>query len=119
MRMPMRYLLDNAARHGQAGSPIVVTTRRDREGAILAVEDRGPGIAPEDLPHVFEPFYRSARARRRGVPGGGLGLAVVARITAALGGSVAAEGEPSRGSRFTLRLPAAPAAVLTPAARTP
>ena len=60
----------------------------------------GPGIAPEDIPHVFEPFYRSARARLRGVAGVGLGLAVVRRIATACGGSVAVQSEPGAGARF-------------------
>jgi signal transduction histidine kinase len=102
-------LLDNATRHGQGSSPIVVETLRDDEGAILAVEDRGPGIAPEDLPHVFEPFYRSAQARRRGVAGVGLGLAVVRRIATACGGSVAVHSEPGAGARFEVRFPLMPA----------
>ncbi len=72
---------------------------------MLAVEDRGPGIAPEDIPHVFEPFYRSAQARLKGVAGVGLGLAVVRRIATACGGSVAVQSEPGagRGSRSASR----------------
>lgn len=104
-------LLDNALKHGkgEAGAPIVIETRRDGREAILSVEDRGPGIAPEDLPHIFEPFYRSAQARRRGVAGVGLGLAVVRRIATACGGSAAAQSEPGRGARFVVRFPAMPA----------
>jgi signal transduction histidine kinase len=101
-------LLDNAARHGHADSPVAVETLRDQRGAILAVEDRGPGIAPEDLPRIFEPFYRSAEARRRGVAGVGLGLAIVRRIATACGGSVAARSEPGNGARFEVRFPLMP-----------
>jgi signal transduction histidine kinase len=100
-------LLDNAIKYGQ-GAAIVVETRRDRQEAILAVEDRGPGIATEDLPHIFEPFYRSAQARRRGVTGVGLGLAVVRRIATACGGSVAARSELEKGTRFEVRFPVMP-----------
>jgi signal transduction histidine kinase len=71
---------------------------------VLSVEDRGPGIPPADLPHVFEPFFRSARST--GVPGSGLGLPLAARIAAAFGGRVAAENRPDGGARFTVTLPA-------------
>ncbi len=104
-------LLDNAARHGTAGSPVVVETLRGQRGAILAVEDRGCGIAPGDLPHIFEPFYRSAQARRRGVAGVGLGLAVVRRIATACGGSVTAYSEPGAGARFEVHFPLMPTPV--------
>lgn len=101
-------LLDNARKYGRPGDPIVVeTSRRDGSG-VLTVVDSGPGIPSEDLPHVFEPFYRSPAARRLGTPGAGLGLALVQRIAAALGGTVAVvQGEPDRGCRVELRLPLA------------
>jgi signal transduction histidine kinase len=71
----------------------------------VAVKDRGMGLSPEDRSHLFEPFYRSAEARRRGQPGVGLGLAVARRIAAVFGGTIAVDSEPGRGSTFTLRLP--------------
>jgi signal transduction histidine kinase len=101
-------LLDNAVKHGKGGSPIVVETLKGQRGAILAVEDRGVGIAPEDLPRIFEPFYRSPQARRRGVAGVGLGLAVVRRIAAACGGSVTVHSEPGAGARFEVHFPLMP-----------
>ena len=70
---------------------------RDRDQAVLAVEDSGPGIPADELPRVFEPFYRSAPGRRPGVPGVGLGLAIVHRIATAFGGSVAVRSEPREG----------------------
>lgn len=101
-------LLDNAVKYGRGedGATIVVETHRDGSEAVLAVEDRGPGIAPEDVSQIFEPFYRSARERRRGLSGVGLGLAVVRRIATACGGSVAVHSEPGRGARFEVRFPA-------------
>jgi signal transduction histidine kinase len=71
---------------------------------VLAVEDAGPGIPPEDIPRVFEPFYRSTRTRRRGLAGVGLGLAVVERIAVAFGGSVRVRSEAGSGCRFEVRL---------------
>ncbi len=100
-------LLDNAAKYGDAGAPIIVRLRDEGEVAALSVEDRGPGIDPAELPRVFEPFFRSAQARRLGRPGVGLGLAVARRIATALGGTIGVESEPGRGCRFTLALPKA------------
>jgi signal transduction histidine kinase len=100
-------LLDNALKYGDAGTPVTVRVGRDREGVWVGVEDRGCGVAADELPHLFRPFFRSEAARRRGVPGSGLGLAVAARVAAALGGSVSAESESGRGSRFRVHLPSA------------
>ena len=97
-------LLDNACKHGRPGTPILVETIREGGVVVLAVEDAGPGIPPEDIPHVFEPFYRSAQTRRRGTSGVGLGLAVVQRIAAAFGGSVSVRSEHGKGCRFEVRL---------------
>jgi heavy metal sensor kinase len=96
-------LLDNAFKYGAPGSPITVRTGEKKGYAYLSVEDRGAGIDAADLPHVFEPFYRSPRARHQG--GVGLGLSVAARIAAALSGRIEVHSEPGRGSRFTLFLP--------------
>jgi signal transduction histidine kinase len=105
-------LLDNAAKYGDPGAPIVVRLRDQGESAALSVEDRGPGIDPADLARVFEPFFRSDRARRLGRPGVGLGLAVAKRIATALGGTIGVESEPGRGCRFILSLPKAREATL-------
>jgi signal transduction histidine kinase len=102
-------LLENAAKYSVPGTPIVVRARAEPDAVLLAVEDRGCGIAAEDLPRVFEPFYRTDSARRLGHDGVGLGLAVARRIAAAHGGTIAAESEPGRGSRFAVRLPRVPA----------
>lgn len=106
LRQLLDNLIENACKHTPLGTPIIL--RLWREGGILAltVEDAGPGIAVEDLPHIFEPFYRSAQARRRGIGGVGLGLAVAKRIAAHLGGDLSVENGPRSGARFTLRLQA-------------
>jgi signal transduction histidine kinase len=82
-----------------------VRLNREIAGVSLAVEDFGPGVSAAELPHVFEPFYRSAEARRRGQPGVGLGLAVVERIAAVLGGTIKVESQAAQGTRFVLWLP--------------
>jgi signal transduction histidine kinase len=99
-------LLDNAAKYGPPGSPVTVRLRSAGTDVGVEIADLGPGINPADLPHVFEPFFRSTAARAAGVPGIGLGLAVAKRIADALGARVAAESELGRGSRFTVWLPA-------------
>jgi signal transduction histidine kinase len=110
-------LIENAFKYSEPGSPVDVRLRREPGVVSVAVADRGPGLTADERAHVFEPFYRSPRARRLGAPGVGLGLAVVARIAAAFGGAASAEGEPGRGSTFTVRLPAAGPAPLSPVAR--
>ena len=81
-------LVDNALRHTPAGGVVELELRLHEGGALLAVSDTGTGIAPDDLTHVFERFYR-----RKNAPGDGtgLGLAIVKRLTEAHGGWVAAE----------------------------
>jgi signal transduction histidine kinase len=98
-------LLDNASKYSTPGTPIIVHLRREQEMVALAVHDQGVGLMADDLSHVFEPFFRSAEARRRGHAGVGLGLAIVQRIAAVFGGTITAESTPGQGSRFVLRLP--------------
>ena len=100
-------LLDNACKWnpptppagGRAGDPIEVRVR----GGVLEVRDHGPGIAAEDLPRVFDRFYRAPGARAR--PGSGLGLAIVRQMAEAHGGAVHAANDPDGGARLTLELP--------------
>jgi len=73
----------------------------------LSVRDRGRGIDPEDLPHVFEAFYRGRYAVDRQIHGNGLGLSLVKRIAEAHGGRVTVQSAPGEGATFTLHLPAA------------
>jgi signal transduction histidine kinase len=109
-------LLENACKYSEPGTPIIVCASRDRDAVALSVEDRGCGIPPEDLPRVFEPFYRAESARRLGRSGVGLGLAVARRIVAAHGGTISLDSEPGRGCRFVVRLPRVSAADAAPSA---
>jgi len=84
---------------GRAGDPIEVRVR----GGVVEVRDHGPGIAAEDLPRVFDRFYRSPVARGR--PGSGLGLAIVRQMAEGHGGAVHAVNDPDGGARLTLELP--------------
>jgi signal transduction histidine kinase len=110
-------LVENAFKYSPPGTPVVVRLRREAGGVLISVADRGAGLTADERAHLFEPFYRSPRARQQGAPGVGLGLAVVARIASAFGGAAAAAGEPGRGSTFTVRLPAAAPESLTPVPR--
>jgi two-component system sensor histidine kinase MprB len=92
-------LLDNAVKWGPAGAPVEVSV----SAGEVTVRDYGPGIAQDDLPHVFDRFYRAPAAR--GLPGSGLGLAIVKHVADAHGGSVVAEPAPGRGTRLRLSLP--------------
>ncbi len=101
-------LLDNAAKYSPPGTPIIVDLGVADNAIECSVEDGGSGIAPDDLPHIFEPFFRSARARQSGTAGAGLGLAVAQRIAAALGGTIRAGMLSGGGMSFTLRIPGLP-----------
>jgi signal transduction histidine kinase len=94
-------LIGNAFEHG--GRDVSVRVGRDGVGAFVEVADRGRGIDPADLPHLFERFYKTDRARAG--PGSGLGLAIALENARLLGGDIEVWSEPGSGSRFTLRLP--------------
>ncbi|HZD71911.1 MAG TPA: ATP-binding protein [Actinomycetes bacterium] len=97
-------LLDNAVKFSPDATPVEVTVRP----GSLQVRDHGPGIAAEDLPYVFDRFYRALGARS--LPGSGLGLAIVRQVAEGAGGTVQVANHPDGGAVFTLRLPPAPAA---------
>ena len=99
LRRAVGNLLDNARKWSPPGDAVEVECR---EGLVV-VHDHGPGIAPEDLPHIFDRFYRSPAAR--GLPGSGLGLAIVAQVVKAEGGTIVAENDPGGGARMSMRLP--------------
>jgi len=90
----------------------LVEARQDGRGIELAVADTGEGIEPAAVDRIFEPFWRGDAARAS--DGSGLGLALAKRIVEALGGTIAVESEPARGSRFAIVLPAAGGAAGSP-----
>ena len=98
-------LLDNAVKYTPAGG--TVTVRLASEGGYVCVEisDTGPGIAPDDLPHLFEPLYRAENVR--GLPGIGLGLTIVRAVLDQQGAPVSVRSAPGKGTTFTFRLPVA------------
>ncbi|WP_322489931.1 sensor histidine kinase [Chloroflexus sp.] len=102
----VRNLLSNALRYTPARGSITIASAAERGGALVSVSDTGSGIAPEDLPHVFERFYRGDRGRARAHGGSGLGLAIAERIIALHGGQIGVESELGKGTRFWFWLPA-------------
>ena len=102
----VRNLVDNACRH--ARSTVVVSVRRSDGHAELDVADDGPGVPPDQRTRVFERFVRLDDARARADGGAGLGLAIVAEVVAAHGGTVDVVGSPMGGALFRVRLPLPP-----------
>ncbi|HXF69899.1 MAG TPA: HAMP domain-containing sensor histidine kinase [Thermoflexus sp.] len=98
-------LLENAIKFTPPGGEVRVRAWPEGEWVAIEVADTGPGIPPEDLPRIFERFYRGAR--HRGGSGSGLGLAIARHAVEAHGGHIQAFSEPGRGARFVFTLPAA------------
>jgi signal transduction histidine kinase len=98
-------LLDNATRHGR--TRVTLAAARRNGSVRVDVADDGPGFPPDDLPRVFDPLFRSDRARAGSTGGTGLGLAIARRLARAHGGDVEAANDPGGGARATLILPAA------------
>ncbi len=100
-------LLDNALRHTPAGGSVTLSAVAASGGVRLVVRDTGPGIASDDLPRVFERFYRADKSRRRDQGGSGLGLAIAKSIIESHGGRIWAESSPGAGTQFIIELPTA------------
>jgi two-component system OmpR family sensor kinase len=96
----------NAVKHGGAGGVVEFTLRADAHGAYIDVLDRGPGIAPADLPTIFQPFFRSNPSQNN-VDGHGLGLAIAERVIHAHGGTIRAMNRDGGGLRVAIVLPLA------------
>ena len=100
-------LTDNAVKYSGSHGSVRVELRRDGKDVVLTVADNGPGIPEEDLPRVFERFYRVDKARSRAAGGTGLGLSIVQDTVTKRGGTVSAANRPEGGAVFTVRWPAA------------
>jgi two-component system OmpR family sensor kinase len=99
--------VDNAVKFSPAGGQVTIRLSRDAGSVEVLVEDQGPGIPADDLPNIFERYYRGAQRGSRTAGGAGIGLSISRWIARAHGGDIRAENSPSGGSRFTVILPAA------------
>lgn len=102
----LQNLLGNALQHTPPGGHVIVNVRMDADNAVISVVDNGVGIAPEDLPRLFERFYRADRSRARTSGGSGIGLTIAKHLVEAHGGRIWAEsGGLGQGSQFSFTLP--------------
>lgn len=104
LKQLLLILVDNALKYTPRGGSVWISLDRSGDGAVLTVRDTGMGISPEDLPHVFERFYRADKARAREEGGAGLGLAIAKWIAEEHHGDLTVESELGRGTTFSLRL---------------
>jgi heavy metal sensor kinase len=112
-------LLENAIRYSPEGSTIELKLGREADHLEVQVSDHGAGVPAQDLPHIFERFYRGDGLRTRGSGGFGLGLAIARALVEAYGGTIRAESEPGHGTRMTVTLPADRNPVAPPGEKTP
>jgi signal transduction histidine kinase len=103
----LRVLLSNALRHTPANGTITIVATPLADQVEASVRDTGDGIAPDELPYVFDRFWRGDKSRARETGGSGLGLAIAKQLIEALGGSIGVESQSGVGSRFWFRLPVA------------
>ncbi len=101
----LNNLIGNALRHTPDQGRVSVWVHRTGKGIEVTVSDTGEGIREEDLPHVFESFYRGEKSRNRDTGGAGLGLAIARGIVQAHGGEIRVESKPGRGTLFTFNIP--------------
>ncbi|MFD6331190.1 sensor histidine kinase [Streptomyces niveus] len=113
LRQAVSNLVSNAVRHTPSGGRVSLRSYRTGPGhgdeVALEVSDTGAGIPADDIPHVFDRFWRAEKSRNRSTGGSGLGLAIVLKLAEAQGGTASVVSTEGKGSVFTLRLPAAPA----------
>jgi two-component system sensor histidine kinase BaeS len=108
LRQAVGNLVANALRHTPPGGSVTVAASTDHESVVITVADTGSGISADDLPHVFDRFWRAEKSRNRHTGGSGLGLAIVRKLAEAHGGTVTATSTPGQGSTFTLTFPLRP-----------
>jgi two-component system phosphate regulon sensor histidine kinase PhoR len=108
LRMEQAFvnLLDNAVKFNKPNGEVHIEVKRVNGTAVISVSDTGVGIPSEDVPRIFERFYRVDRARSRDVGGTGLGLSIVRHVVEQMSGTISVQSQLGKGSRFTITLPA-------------
>jgi signal transduction histidine kinase len=105
LKSAVENVVRNALIYSDPAEPIEVRLELASGAAAVRVLDRGPGVAPEDLARIFEPFYRTDQSRDHRQDGQGIGLAITARVTELHGGTVRAANRPEGGLEVVLKLP--------------
>jgi signal transduction histidine kinase len=114
MAIAIRNLIGNAIKYASERGPITVSARADGGDSVFEVADRGPGIAPDELPQVFDRYYRANHARTSGADGSGLGLYIVRQIAIFHGGAATAESKVGEGTTFRITIPSEGSALPQP-----
>ncbi|MHB8683135.1 MAG: sensor histidine kinase [Dehalococcoidia bacterium] len=109
LREVLLIVLDNAVKYTPRGGHVTLRAGKEKGDAVVGVDDTGAGVAPEEIPRLFDRFYRVDKARSRALGGAGLGLSIAREIMDAHGGSLQFKSEPGKGSSVTIRLPLATA----------
>jgi PAS domain S-box-containing protein len=104
LKQVLLNMISNAVKYNRVGGAVVISAADEGDDVVISVTDTGPGIAAEDLPRLFQPFERLG-IHSGEIEGTGIGLALSRSLTDLMGGSIEAESEPGRGSRFVVRLP--------------
>lgn len=105
MEQVLTNLVDNAIRHTPENGTVTLEIEKAADGIVMRVRDTGSGIPVQDLPFIFERFYKADKARKRSSSGTGLGLAIAKHIVEAHGGTISVESREGEGTVFTIRLP--------------
>jgi two-component system phosphate regulon sensor histidine kinase PhoR len=113
LTLAMSNLVDNAIKYGKEGGRVTMSGKIEPSGCTLEVKDDGPGIPPEDIPRIFERFYRVDKGRSRELGGTGLGLSIVKHIVESHEGTLRAESRLGVGTRFIIRIPGTPGSLST------
>ena len=107
MKQVLRILCDNAVKYSEPGTTVTLSCTKDQENmCCLSVKDEGQGISQEDLPKIFDRFYRSDKARKSETGGHGLGLSIARIIVIAHNGRIRVRSKPGCGTTFCVLLPA-------------
>ena len=104
IRRILSNLISNAVRYGAAGRYLGIVLEQQKDGACVRVQDRGQGIAPEALSHIFDRLYTPEDSRSRALGGSGLGLAIAKGLAEGMGGTLWAESTMGKGTTFVLKL---------------